>query len=392
MSRRVLIIIGVVVGVIVLGVATVGVLVNTVFRDSDSGGQASDPYAPGGHYTDGCQDGPVSFTTWPVPVDRLDGIIPMGSVSSEHIDPTDHLYFAAHTSYEAADVPYVSPADGRIVEVYSLKGLGNANLDSARVSMDVGAVLQFGCRYYARIAHLHDLAPEIASAVGTLDNASQRDVNIPLTAGQVIGHVGQQSDLAILDTQAPAPSFVHLQDYAAEPWKRYTIDPLPLFPESVRADVAGKIARKAEPVAGMFAYDVAGSAQGAWFGADQVGIPNGGGDPYWKRMLTLAPYWNDPSLAMVVIGDWNGKWGFFLAQKPMSFSSVTATSGVTVVPLVDAEAFGKIDGATPQQVAAAPVVAQLIVQVDAGEHLTAEIVSGSSAPSGFTGHQRQYAR
>lgn len=381
------------IAVVVLAFASIAVLSNTVFKESDSqGAGGGDPYAASGQFGSSCEDRPVEFTTWPWPIESMITLVPMGSVSPEHIDPTNHLYAMTASDYAAADVPLSAPADGRIVQVYSLKGIANTNLQSSQVAMDLGMQLQFGCRYYARLAHLHSLSPELASAIGDVPNGQSVDVDIPVTAGQVLGNVGMSSDLAILDVQSEPKQFVNAQDYAAEPWKQYTIDPLPLFPSSVQAALAEKNLRTDEPLGGKFDFDVPGTAQGVWFPADAIGIPTGGGNPYWKRMLALVPYWLDPKVPMVTIGDLGGQWGFFFAQGSEPFSAIKAGAPLSVIPLVDAQKWGKADRATPDQVAAAPVVAYLVVQVDSGEHLQAQIVQGSAAPNGFSGSPTQYGR
>mgnify|MGYP000234545262 CR=1 FL=1 len=381
------------VAVVVIAVATLAVLANTVLKESDSGGSGSeDPYAAAGRFGSHCTDEPVDFTTWPWPVDSMTNLVPMGSVSSEHIDPTDHLYVTTGSDYAAADVPLSSPAAGRIVEAYSLKGIANTNTESSQVAMDVGLQIQFGCRYYARLAHLHSLSPEVAAGIGDLPNGQSKQVDIPVTAGQLLGNVGMSSDLAILDLQSEPKSFVNAQDYAAEPWKQYTVDPIPLFPTSVQSALAKKNLRTESPAGGKFDFDVPGTAQGVWFPMDAVGIPTGGGEPYWKRMLSLAPYWLDSSVSMVTSGDVGGEWGFFFVQDSTAFTSIKAGAPVRVIPLVDAQKWGKSDRATPEQVAAAPVAAYLVVQVDSGERLTAEIIRGSTPPKGFSGTPTNYAR
>jgi len=109
-------------------------------------------------------------------------------------------------------------------------------------------------------------------------------------------------------------------------------------------------------------------------------------------MLALAPYWLDPQISMVTSGDVGGQWGFYFVQDSRAFTSIKAGEPPSVIPLVDAQKWGKSDRATPDQVAAAPAVAYLVVQVDAGERLTAEIVQGSTPPNGFSGAPPAYAR
>lgn len=383
---------------VVIVVGVVAVLANTLWSDKSSGG-TPDEYVDGGVLAKDCEERDVDFTHWPVDPAHLKAYVPMGAVSSEHVDPTDHGYFITDAAFGEPKYPLVAPADGYLVRAFSLQNLGIANLDASQLKMDVGVTLQLSCRYFAVFYHLHEFSAELAPLVGEInpeDNAnggsgSNKDLRIPVKAGQTLGLVGMSSDFLLIDTQHLNTGWITPSYYSGEPWKKYVIDPFTVYLDEVVAPVLEKNPRKVAPYGGKIDLDVAGSAQGTWFVEGHTNVNSDYGNAYWKYMVSLVPHFNDPDVAMVSVGEWNGEYRFYLVKEKFSFTDVTDGNPPTVLALVSDKGFGKYDPISPAALENSPVIAHLVVSVT-NNTLTLEIIEGSLPPTDFSGSQRTYVR
>ncbi len=399
MSRALKIVIGVVV-VAVLGVGVVAVLANTVLQDSDSGGYSESADNWKTSFAKGCENRDVNFTNWPVEPTNVKAIIPMGTMYKDHVDPVEHVYTITSANGFSPTIPVVMPADGYIVAAFNLAGLETNNGGNGP-KIDLGIITQFSCRYFARILHIYALTPELEKAIGDAPRGANKEVRIRLEAGQQIGFVGESSDFSIQDMQVDGTSkaFVNSQRYSGDAAYLHDIDPFSVFPADVKQKLDALSTRLVAPKAGKYDYDVPGTAQGTFFRTDGWGIvgskEQANGPSFWKSILALAPYWNDPTLSMLSTGHWKGEddASQFFTTDFIDFTSVKVGQMVTV-GLVDANGFDKLKSVTKEQVRSAPVVGSAVIRVEAGERITVELLPGRppTQVSDFTGGQQVYER
>ena len=399
MSKPVKVIIGVI-AVLALGVGVVAVLANTVFGN-DSGNSSSSMHDNWtSEFAKDCQKRDVTFTNWPIDPSNLRAIIPMGTMYNDHVDPVEHLYNASTAKGATPSVPVVMPADGWVVAGFNLAGLETNNGGNGP-AMDMGIIIQFSCRYFARILHLYSLAPDLAAQLADAPTGGEKSVRIHVGAGQQLGMAGETSDYSLQDLEVDIHSkgFINWQRYVFDASYLHDIDPFSVYSGELRQKLDTLSTRIAPPKAGKFDVDVPNSAQGTFFRVDGYGVvgpkdqPNG--PQFWKYSLALAPYWNDPTLSMLSTGHWKSTADAsqFFTTDAVDFSKVGVGQTITV-GLVDAKSFDKLAVATRSQIAAAPVAGSAVIRVDGGEKLTVELFPGvpPTQVKGFDGNEEHYDR
>ena len=193
----------------------------------------------------------------PTDLHRVIALQPLGNLN---VLPEDHggLYTPLEDRGQAPTIPVYAPADGRITELGHFR-----NESLAPFETDVHVRIRVGPDVQVTYAHMSDFSPEIWDAAGELA-LGRTSVNIPVTAGQVIGYAGTSGtiDWHITD-QRLRLNFENPSRYPGE-WL-YAGCVYDYYDEPLRSQIRELSLRTTEPRCGKIDYDVAGRIVGNWF-------------------------------------------------------------------------------------------------------------------------------
>lgn len=239
----------------------------------------------------------LTFTHLPMNPADFGFLIPYGDVTGGHVTPIDHQYFTPAKYNSGRDsYPVYAMADATITDIQPrIKPQGT----------EYRLVFAHSCTslYY------YDL---LTSLTGKVKEAyDKKDFNLPVTAGEQIGAIGNQTlDFALWDTTKPLTGFIKPASYDSEAWKIYTTDPFPSYTGQLRAIVISRDPRTVPPIAGRIDYDIDGKLIGNWFVVGSGGYSTKNGPPaqdYYKNHLSIVPNVYDPSVFIFSLGDFGGQ-------------------------------------------------------------------------------------
>jgi hypothetical protein len=224
------------------------------------------------------------FTAYPANMTRIRTITPLGNLNPPgHTFPTDHMYFNSLNSSEGFQV--FAPGDITITR------LGRVNYNPPQVlNITDDYTIEFRvCRELTgKFGHVNDLSQLLWSKISPFGSAGdqvqtwtvasriytayQKDVNIAVTAGDLLGiaGIGGGYDFWLKDTRVTL-LWVN-QDWSRE--FQNTVSPLDYFTPSLKAvmdtylrywDLTHVVPAN---YSGKVDFDVAGTAQGIWVRGD----------------------------------------------------------------------------------------------------------------------------
>jgi hypothetical protein len=326
--------------------------------------------------------GPVRFTNSPLAVADIGDYAPLGTVIHEHVTPIDHQYLypldlsAGRTRYTV-----YAPFQGHIVMIQTRPASAG--------SVDYRIVIEGTCTYWVIYDLVTELEPGIATAVGNALASGTATVRIAVAPNQIIGKVGGQSlDLGVYNSELTLPGLLVAADYAYEPWKVHTDDPLNYFDEPLKSQLLARNRRTIAPRGGKIDYDIDGTARGSWFLVGTHGYQGLSPFSYWTGHLSLTYDSYNPSLLIFSTGSYNGTAAqFAIRGNGPDFAAITPTSGVTVYELVN----WSPGAASPPD---GPVLGVAVVQMVANRQLRMQLFPGQakSQVSGFTAAALNFER
>lgn len=246
-----------------------------------------------------CSGDFITFDYAPVDLgDNLSHIKPMGLISSSagHVTPTDHIYFITPDWVSdciiACDV--FSPADGTVTSIQKMTSqLGAAT----EIEYDYRVVIQHTCTISSIYIHMDELSDKILKEAP--NSLAEVSVQIPVSAGELVGRWRGQLDYSVVDYDVTLPGFVDPDRYSFEDFKVHCVDPFGYFNEPVRSQMVEKNLRTTEPIGGKIDYDVNGRLIGTWFKQDPVD------DILWEyNCLSIIYDFLDPSFIVISFGDY----------------------------------------------------------------------------------------
>ncbi len=254
--------------------------------------------------------GPVKLKHFPLRLDDIGYIIPMGLMQSGHTTPSDHLYLVPkggdNPPTSLGQIPrqneqqpqgnrgddrdlshlydVIAVADGLIVTLQWRPNPPGGQPDPTvfNRAVDLKVVLEHSATCWSYLDHLIDLADFIRQAAGErLQPGQPVLVRIPVKAGQVIGKVGYQTfDFALIDTTVTRHGFLKPEQFLKpDPWKLHTVDPFDYVDEPLRGKLLALNPRKVAPYGGRIDYDLPGKLVGNWYQAGTGGYA--GTDRRW---------------------------------------------------------------------------------------------------------------
>jgi hypothetical protein len=346
--------------------------------------------------------GPVKLKTFPVRLDDIGSIMPMGGMIHGHVTPSQHLGI----SPRQRDVPtdrydVLAPADGFIVQVQ--RSGGNNPDPGVRRLVHQGnywVVTEHTGTYYTYTGLIEHLAPALLESLGGEPQAGPpRMTRIPVTAGQVIGKFGggHGLDFAAVNTEVTLKGFVNPAQFnGRDPSKPHMVDPFDYVDEPLRSQLLARNARQVAPFGGKIDYDIDGRLVGNWYREGTGGYAGVRGQlAYWIGHVTLAYHHIDPARIIVSLGDFAGQPRQFAVQaNGPDPAKVSAETGLVKYELVYAPltSTGESIGPLPSHMRGVQGV--LLVQLVDNRKLRLEVFPGKTAAevTGFTDAAMVYER
>jgi hypothetical protein len=234
----------------------------------------------------------------PMKYEDFSMILPYGLTAGGHVTPIDHQYFSPTVFRSPRDKYEVyAMADATIVDI--------SERQKPEGEVEYRFVFSISCKLY----YYYDLVTSLAPDIKAEWQKSQRDINILVKEGQLVGRIGGQTlDFAVWDMDENLGGFVVPEHYAGEVWKIHTVDPLDYYTDDLKKTALTKYARTVEPRSGKIDYDIDGKLIGNWFLEGTGGyVQEGKSQEYWKGHLSIAPDAYDPASTVFSVGDYNGE-------------------------------------------------------------------------------------
>lgn len=352
--------------------------------------------------------GSWKLDTFPLDLENIELLVPMGRVQDSHVTPTDHQYIipkgtksGSIVTDEPTKYQIKAPADGYIVNVELFKEPVEVKYRDQEYRNNYLVFFEHSCAFYTRLIHIDTLTEEIQSQFkfrNPNDQHPYAQTRIPVKKGQVIGTVGPHSvDFQIMDMEGRKKSFIvpeHMQK-----WTLYTYDTFDYLAEPLRSQLIEKSPRTVAPFGGKIDYDIDGSLIGNW---RRVGREQNN-PSYWEDELSIVYDHLDPSQIRVSLGNFDG-WSKAYAvigntPKP---ESVTKESGLVkyeLVPFDYYDASGQLwSGHDYRKSLTAKNSDELrgvvLFQLESDRVLKVETFPGKKASevSGFTGKAEKFER
>lgn len=375
--------------------------------------------------------GPVKLTSFPLRVDDIGYIIPMGNMQSGHTTPSDHLYLvpkgAMHQfqsnrpghgqqqnqSQGQGQRPRKDDRDfGQLYDVVAVtdgfvvtlqwrpnpKG-GQAKFDPTVFdrAVDLKVFIEHAATVWSYMDHLVEVDKSIMEQVpGGVKPGQPVQVRIPVKAGQVIGKVGNQTfDFALIDTTTMRKGFVKPEQFLKrDPWKPHTVDPFDYVDEPLRRTLLAKNTRKVPPFGGRMDYDIDGKLVGNWYEEGTGGYAglNRRMD-YWVGHLSIVFHHLDPKIIVFSIGNYAGRaMQFWVKDNKPDPAKISEGDGVVKYELI----YGQLGsaGQVQRRQDADTVQGTVLVQVLPNRRLKFEAFPGKIGEEvkGFTNAARIYER
>ena len=263
-----------------------------------------------------CQgEGTITFKFSPMKIEDIGQIEPYGIMVGAHVIPTSHGYISPVEFHSERDkYPVYAPADGYIVNVSHRGQFVGDDAPQGKVTDEYQMYFEHSCTFYSYYDLLTSLSPEIKAEVGELTGFQNKQVRIPIKAGQLVGRIGGQTvDFAVWNFEKEPVYFVNPKSYQGDEDRFYLDDMFAYFEEPLRSQLLSKNMRVAEPRTGKVAYDKEGKLVGNWFREGSGGFngvqdgPREPGYRYWDGHLSISYDFIDPTQIKFSIGNLEGK-------------------------------------------------------------------------------------
>jgi hypothetical protein len=343
--------------------------------------------------------GPVRLRHFPLRVEDIGNIGPLGMMVWGHVVPSDHLGIAAKDRRAPrGHYPVIAPADGFIVAVQRATGNNPDPGVKGQFTGEFMVVIEHTGTFYSWLGLIDDLDTTVVDAIGPIPRGGPpTNVRVAVTAGQTIGRVGggHGVDFTVINLESTLKGFVNPRQFEKrDPWKPHVADPFDYVDEPLRSRLLAFNPRKAAPPGGKIDHDVDGTAAGSWYREGTGGYAglNRRLD-YWVGHLALAPHHIATTRTVASIGDFNGQPRQFWVKEN---SPDPAKVRVGDAPVKYELTFGAINNAGQPYpgIDTNRVHGVLLVQLVAPRRLKVEVLAGRTAGDvrGFTEAATFYER
>ncbi len=271
------------------------------------GSKVSEGQAPG--------RGPVKLKNFPLHLEDISSICPMGLMVGGHVTPSDHLGVAPKDPNAAVNrYDVLAMADGFVVEVQRAPR-GNPDPAVPQKFRDMKmykVTMQHTDTFWTYIGLINTLEPFIlAGAGGEIPAGPPLRFRVPVKAGQVIGKFGggHGIDFGVINTAVTLQGFIVPERFRGrDPLKLHTVDPFEYVDEPLKGQLLALTPRKAAPRGGKIDYDIDGRLVGNWYKQGTGGYAGFRGQlDYWLGHLSIVYHHIDSTQITVSIGDFGGQ-------------------------------------------------------------------------------------
>ena len=285
---------------------------------------------------DANQSGFIIFDYPPFNLDKVAYILPMGGMIGGHVTPIDHQYYVSYDSdlgsNAVVDIEVYSPADGTVTSI------GHMSVAAGDTTIPVDDFRLY-IKHTSTISSIYIHIDELSDKLAAFDPGSgdYANVNVEVSAGEVIGRYGGSVDYNVVDEDVVLP-FINPDSYEGEPWKIHCPDPFDYFNESIKSTLIEKCLRTQDPIGGKICYDIDGRLCGNWFEDGTNGY--GGVDPdrYWAGHLSIVYDDIDPDAVVVSIGTFvDTAEKFAVKGNSPDPANISLDDGLVMYELVDFE-------------------------------------------------------
>ena len=283
--------------------------------------------------------GPVMFANSPMKIEDINVLLPYGQIVGGHITPIDHMYFYS----------LEGPGGRYAYEVRAIQDAYIFNIETREVSVesnqkqepDFRLDMVHTCTFGSYFDLVTKLSPELEKKWKENRNEYGDFQGAYVKAGELIGYVGNQSlDFGVYNYDEPL-YFINPEAYEnIEPWKIYTHDPFPYFPENIRNELLDKMVRSSEPRSGRIDYDVDGTLSGNWFEVGTNFYEGVNKNKYFEGHFSLSLNDIDPNYWQIGIGFLDVYENVFLIQgNPLIPTEISVDSGKQIYELYSFEVY-----------------------------------------------------
>ena len=278
----------------------------------------------------------VAFDYPPFDLEKVAFILPMGGMTGSHVTPIDHQYYVSYDfdlgSEAAVDINVYSPANGTVT---SIQHMSVAAGDPPIPVDDFRLVIQHTPTISSIYIHIDELSDKIVAVDPGLGEYA--NVNVDVSAGEVIGRYGGSVDYNIVDEDVVL-GFVNPASYVSEDWKIHCPDPFDYFNESIKSTLVEKCLRTQDPIGGKICYDIDGKLVGTWFEEGTNGYAGANQDRYWAGHLSIVYDSIDPDAIIVSIGTFiDTAEQFSVKGNNPDPANISIDDGLVIYELVDFE-------------------------------------------------------
>lgn len=338
-------------------------------------------------------DSPVRLTHFPMRIDDIGNISPMGLMVGGHVTPSDHFGVMPKGSDSCG---ILAAAAGFIVYIQHRNQPIGDPAGAGRKTDEYRIVFEHSSKFWTYYDNVDELDASVLDAVGgDVLGGPGVQMRVPVSGGQVIGQIrgGHGLDFGVVNTDATLSGFVVPEHYFFEPWKIHTVDPFDYYDEPLRSQLLEKNPRTAVPLGGKIDFDVDGRLVGNWF---KEGTADSGAAKYrpraWENHLSIVYHHIDADKIIVSIGDFAGKVRQFgVNGNAPDPAGVTADSGVVKYEMIY---MGRPSSPRPFEDADNIVQGTLLLQLLPNRKLRVESFPGVTAEDvgGFTENSIRYER
>jgi hypothetical protein len=269
------------------------------------------------------------FNYPPVDLNKVAFIEPMGSMIGNHVTPIDHQYYISKDFFgnQELKIDVYSPADGEIINIQHM-GSFDSSMDDYRFE------IKHTDSIISVYIHVDKLSEKIAKYAPS--NGAYVNVNIPVSAGEIIGNYSGSVDYNVVDYNITLTGFINPESYKSEPWKIHIPDPFDYFNDSIKKKLIDKCLRSAEPIGGKIDYDIDGRLVGNWFIEGTNGYEGVDQKNYWTGHLAISYSSINPDHIIVSLGSFKGEpKQFGVKNNSPNPANVSIESGLVKYDLVE---------------------------------------------------------
>ena len=258
--------------------------------------------------------GSFKLRTFPLDVQHIELITPMGRVQDSHVRPTDHQYVipkgtvsGSLVTNEPKKYEIRAPAKGHIINVELFREPVEAQYRTQEYRDNYLVIFEHSCNFYTRLIHIDTLTDRILHALTFRNPTSQHPYafgRVPVAEGEVIGTVGPHSfDFQLVDTSKKNPRII--SPGKIDNLTAYTQDTFAYLASPLREELLKKNMRTKAPFGGDVGMDYPGTLAGNWFRVGRITDRDRKPD-YWSDELSVVYDHLDPSQIRVSLGHFDG--------------------------------------------------------------------------------------